>query len=81
MRRGSGQAAGELSLQQRGYFAFHEAATYHALDGWLQEGWTVQTTNLTRSYGWAELTERMGKVDAAWTVICFAPTAVVERAA
>lgn len=69
VRRGSGQAAGELSLQQRGYFAFHEEATYHALDAWLQEGWTVQTTNLTKSYGWTELTERMGEVGKDWWLV------------
>ena len=107
VRRGSGQAAGELLLQQHGYFAFHEEATWHALDARLLEGWTVQTTNLAKSYGWAELTERMGEVgkdwwlvggvspagafriysseqafkaNAGWTVICFAPPAVVERA-
>ncbi|MGR4869467.1 cation:proton antiporter [Variovorax sp. LARHSF232] len=106
--RGSGQAAGEVSLQQRGYVAFHQDANFHTLNALLQEGWTAQTTNLTTSYGWAEFTERMGevgkdwwlvggvspagmfriysseqafRVEAGWTVICFAPPAAAAAVA
>jgi CPA1 family monovalent cation:H+ antiporter len=106
--RGQGQAAGALSLQQRGYLAFHEGATYAALEARLQEGWTIQATNLTKAYGWAAFSERMGKpgkdwwlvggvspagafriysseqpfkVDAGWTVICFAPQGRQDNAA
>ncbi|MDH6594130.1 transcriptional regulator with XRE-family HTH domain [Variovorax sp. TBS-050B] len=67
--RGSGQAAGALSLQQRGYLAFHEGVTYAALEARLEAGWTIQATNLTRAYGWAELTERMGKPGEDWWLI------------
>jgi len=111
---GSGQASRQVPLQQRGYFAFHKDASFQALEWRLLEGWTVQTTSLTRTYGWSEFGERMGelgkdwwllggippngpfrlysseqafKVEAGWTVVCFAPpsqpasAAATERAA
>jgi NhaP-type Na+/H+ or K+/H+ antiporter len=109
LRRAAGRAAGEVSLQQRGYFAFNQEATFHTLNARLQEGWTVQTTNLTKNYGWAEFSERMSgkvgegwwliggvkpaslfriysseqsfKVEAGWTVICFAPPTAVAAGA
>ncbi len=67
--RGQGQAAGALSLQQRGFLAFHEGATYAALEARLEEGWTIQATNLTRAYGWAEFSERMGKPGKDWWLV------------
>ena len=67
--RGQGQAAGALSLQQRGFLAFHEGATYAALEARLEEGWTIQATNLTRAYGWAEFSERMGTPGKDWWLV------------
>lgn len=69
-RRGARQAAGEVALQQRGYYAFHQEASFHALNANLQEGWTVQSTRLTKTYAWAEFTERMGgKVGEDWWML------------
>ena len=47
-RLASGPTHGFARIKQAIY-----AAEKHALDAQLQEGWTVQTTNLTKSYGWA----------------------------
>jgi len=68
-RRLSRQAAGEVSLLRRGFFAFHADATFHALEARLQDGWTLQTTRFTASYAWPEFTERMGKVGYDWWLI------------
>lgn len=68
-RRGAGQAAGEVALVRRGYYAFHQEASFHLLNARLQDGWTVQTTTLTKSYGWTEFQERMGKMGEDWWLI------------
>jgi NhaP-type Na+/H+ or K+/H+ antiporter len=68
-RRAARQAAGEVALQRRGYYAFHQEANFHALDARLQDGWTVQATRLTKNYAWSEFTERMGKAGQDWWLI------------
>lgn len=68
-RRGARQAAGEVALVRRGYYAFHQDANFHVLNARLQDGWTVQTTPFTKSYAWQEFEERMGKVGVDWWLI------------
>jgi CPA1 family monovalent cation:H+ antiporter len=68
-RREAGQAAAEVAMVRRGYYAFHEEAQFHTLNARVQDGWTVQTTTLTKSYGWQDFQERMGKMGEDWWLI------------
>ncbi len=67
------QAAGQelkgLTLQQRGYFAFDREANFDALQRLLSAGWTIQTTRLSRNYGWSEFAERMGEPGIDWLLL------------
>lgn len=67
------QAAGEdmkrLTLQQRGYFAFDGNAGYETLHQQLSDGWTVQVTHLSATFGWAELKNRLGEPGKAWQLL------------
>ncbi len=58
-----------LTLQQRGYFAFDTQAGFDFLQHQLQEGWTLQTTKFTDSYGWTEFTQRVGKPGVDWLLL------------
>ncbi len=49
-----------LAIQQRGYFAFDASANYSQLNDWLDSGWEVQATKLTKAHGWAEFVARLG---------------------
>jgi NhaP-type Na+/H+ or K+/H+ antiporter len=50
----SGKELKRLTIQQRGHFAFDPAATHGRLSDWLDSGWEVQATKLTKAHGWAE---------------------------
>nr|WP_301334502.1 sodium:proton antiporter [Variovorax dokdonensis] len=63
------KASRRVPLQVRGYFAFHEEASFHMLDWRLQEGWTMQTSNLTYTWGWNEFSERMGELGKDWLLL------------
>ncbi|WP_418315086.1 cation:proton antiporter [Piscinibacter sakaiensis] len=67
--KSSGQQLNQLTLQQRGYFAFSEDATYEFLHERLNEGWLVQTTKLTKSYGWSEFSSRGGEQGKDWLLL------------
>jgi len=58
-----------VPLQTRGYFAFNDEATIHALNGRLQEGWSIQTSNLTYAWGWNEFSERLGALGKDWWLL------------
>jgi CPA1 family monovalent cation:H+ antiporter len=65
----SGAAAKRMTLQQRGYLAFHRDADHETLARRLADGWTVQTTRLTEAYGLDDLEERLGAPGEAWVVL------------
>lgn len=65
----SSDAAKRMTLQQRGYLAFDGAADYETLQRRLDDGWTVQTTELTDAYGIEDLEERRGAVGEAWVLL------------
>ncbi|GGD63714.1 cation:proton antiporter [Lacimicrobium alkaliphilum] len=65
----SNQAQKRLSLQQRGYGAFNPDATFEALHQWLDDGWTMQTTKLSESFGFDKLKERLGEPGNEWLLI------------
>lgn len=65
----SGQAPKGLQLQQRGFFAFDAAATADVLSDRLAQGWTVQTTKLTKSHGWSEMDARLGEQGQDWFLL------------
>ncbi|MCW5629829.1 MAG: sodium:proton antiporter [Rhodoferax sp.] len=58
-----------LQLQQRGFFAFDPGATADVLGRRMEQGWTVQTTKLTKTHGWAELVARLGEQGTDWTLL------------
>ncbi|MEO8281554.1 MAG: sodium:proton antiporter [Ideonella sp.] len=65
----SGPELRRLTLQQRGYFAFGPEATFELLHQRLTEGWKVQTTKLSKSYGWSEFSSRQGELGTAWLLL------------
>ncbi len=105
--KASGQGLRSMSLQQRGYDAFDPQANFQVLHQHMDDGWTIQTSKLTPSYGWAALKARMGKpgqdwlllagvspsgtlrlnskeqrfkLEAGWSVVCFAPAPATNAA-
>ncbi len=65
----SGQAIKALQLQQRGFFAFDPNATFDMLSQRLTQGWTVQTSKLTKSHGWTEFVTRLGEQGKDWLLL------------
>lgn len=65
----TGQELKRLTLQQRGYFAFDLEANYEVLHQDLADGWLVQTTKFSKSYGWTEFAERMGEAGKDWFLL------------
>lgn len=65
----SGKEIMRQTIQQRGYFAFDPAATCGRLGEWLDSGWEVQATKLTRTHGWAEFASRMGEPGQDWLLL------------
>lgn len=59
----------QLTIQQRGYFAFDAQSGFEALHERLGEGWTVQTTRLTEAHGWDALRQRMGEPGRDWLLL------------
>lgn len=65
----AGQEFKRLTVQQRGHFAFDPRATYDVLRERLANGWTVQSTKLSKSHGWAELSARLGERGPHWLLL------------
>ncbi len=59
----------QLTLQQRGYFAFDTTATFDLLNARLAEGWTVNTTRFKKDRGYDELAERLGERGKHWLLL------------
>jgi CPA1 family monovalent cation:H+ antiporter len=67
--RAEGPELKRLTLQQRGHFAFDRSANHAALHERLREGWAVQSTRLSPSYGFSELRNRLGEPGSGWLLL------------
>ena len=59
----------QLTLQQRGYFAFGEEANFDLLNDKLAEGWALATTKFKKERGYDELAERLGARGTDWLLL------------
>ena len=58
-----------LPLQQRGYSALSQTATFEQLHQWLYSGWTLQTRKLSDSFSYAQLQASLGTAGEDWQLI------------
>lgn len=58
-----------LTLQQRGYFAFEPPTDFHALQQRLSDGWTIQTTRLSKDFNLERLKGHLGELGKDWLLI------------
>ncbi len=65
----SGQEQKRLTLQQRGYFAFEPPTDFYTLQQRLHDGWTVQTTRLSKGFDLDQLKKRLGEPGKDWLLI------------
>lgn len=65
----SGQEQKRLTLQQRGYFAFEPPTDFYTLEQRLNDGWTVQTTRLSKGFDLDQLKNRLGELGKNWLLI------------
>ena len=59
----------QLPLQQRGYSAFSAMATFEQLHQWLDSGWKLQTTKLTKALDYKALQTELGTEGQDWQLI------------
>lgn len=65
----SGQEQKRLTLQQRGYFAFAPPTDFYTLQQRLGEGWTVQTSHLSKDFDLDRLKSRLGESGIDWLLL------------
>lgn len=65
----AGKALKDVQLQQRGFFAFDPTANFGMLSERLAQGWTVQSSKLTKSHGWTEFAARRGEPGQDWVLL------------
>lgn len=65
----SDQKQKRLTLQQRGYFAFEPPTDFYTLQQRLSDGWTVQTTRLTKDFDLDRLKNRLGEPGNDWLLL------------
>lgn len=65
----SSQGSKRLSLQQRGHIAFDPKADYETLLQKQNDGWTVQTTSLSKNYTFTQLRQRLGAQGTDWLML------------
>lgn len=65
----SSQEPKRLTLQRRGYFAFNADADFETLHQWLNEGWTVQTTRLSKDFNFDRIKRRLGEHGRDWLLL------------
>ena len=59
----------QLPLQQRGYSAFGQTATFEQLHQWLHSGWTFQTRKLSDTFDYLQLQASLGTAGEDWQLI------------
>jgi NhaP-type Na+/H+ or K+/H+ antiporter len=67
--KAAGKALKDVQLQQRGFFAFDPTANFGMLSECLMQGWTMQSTKLTKNHGWADFVARMGESGQNWLLL------------
>jgi NhaP-type Na+/H+ or K+/H+ antiporter len=65
----SSQEAKRLTPEQRGHIAFDAGADFETLYQRLDDGWTVQTTQLSDSHDFARFEQRMGILGRDWLLL------------
>lgn len=65
----SDQEKKRLMLQQRGYFAIEPPTDFYTLQQRLIDGWTVQTTRLSKDFDLDRLKNRLGDLGKDWLLI------------
>jgi NhaP-type Na+/H+ or K+/H+ antiporter len=65
----SGQEQKRLTLQQRGYFAFEPPTGFCTLQQRLRDGWTVQSTRLSKDFDLDRLKNRLGEPGDNWILL------------
>lgn len=59
----------QLTLQQRGYFAFEPPTDFQTLQHRLNDGWSIQTTRLSKDFDLEQLKNRLGELGTDWVLI------------
>ncbi len=65
----SSQKQKQLILQQRGYFAFEPPTDFYTLQQRLGDGWTIQTTRLSKGFDLDRLTSRLDEPGHEWVLL------------
>jgi CPA1 family monovalent cation:H+ antiporter len=65
----SDQEQKRLTLQQRGYFAFKPPTDFYTLQQRLRDGWTVQSTRLSKDFDLERLKSRLGEPGDDWVLL------------
>lgn len=65
----SGQEQKRLTLQQRGYFAFDPPTDFYTLQQRLHDGWTVQSTRLSKDFDLDRLKSQLGEPGNDWLLL------------
>ncbi|MDR9502241.1 MAG: sodium:proton antiporter [Desulfurivibrionaceae bacterium] len=65
----SGQEHKRLTLQQRGYFAFEPPTDFYTLQQRLRDGWTVQSTRLSKDFDLDRLKSSLGEPGDDWVLL------------
>lgn len=65
----SRQEQTRLTLQQRGYFAFEPPTDFCTLHQRLHEGWTVQSSRLSKDFDFDRLKSRLGESGDDWVLL------------
>ncbi|MGM0654792.1 MAG: cation:proton antiporter [Thermodesulfobacteriota bacterium] len=65
----SDQEQKRLTLQQRGYFAFKPPTDFYTLQQRLRDGWTVQSTRLSKDFDLDRLKNRLGEPGDDWVLL------------
>ncbi|MGE3928465.1 MAG: NAD-binding protein [Lautropia sp.] len=58
-----------MSIDMRGYFAFGPSASFALLHSRLAEGWTIQSTGISKSHDWEALKTRLDEAAPDWLLL------------
>lgn len=58
-----------MAIETRGYFAFSRRASYATLEEHAAEGWTIQSTRISRNYDWDTMKRRLDEAHADWLLL------------
>jgi CPA1 family monovalent cation:H+ antiporter len=65
----SDQEQKRLTLQQRGYFAFKPPTDFYTLEQRLRDGWTLQSSRLSKDFDLDRLKSRLGEPGDDWVLL------------